>query len=97
MSANHTPGPWAVGALTDCTVTAGRNGLHVAYPATIGMGHAVEANARLIAAAPDLLKALERILYAHDTGNNGASMGEAVLCRHYAEMARAAIAKATKG
>lgn len=51
-------------------------------------------NARLIAAAPDLLAILERILGAHDTKNNGAYMGEAVLCHHYAETARAVIAKA---
>ena len=53
-----------------------------------------EGNARLITAAPELLAALEKILYAHDTGNCGASMGEASLCPAYAEMARAAINKA---
>lgn len=52
-------------------------------------------NARLIAAAPELLEALRRILYAHDTKNIGASMGEAKLCDAYADQARAAIAKAT--
>lgn len=45
-------------------------------------------------AAHELLAALERILYAHDNHGNGAAMGEAVLCHHYAETARAAIAKA---
>jgi len=68
----------------------------------------IRANAALIAAAPEtaaerdklreinaeLLKALANILYAHDTGNNGAAMGEASLCFQYAEAARAAIAKA---
>ncbi len=48
----------------------------------------------LISAAPELYAVLERILYAHDTGNCGASMGEAVLCRQYAEQAREALAKA---
>lgn len=45
-------------------------------------------------AAPDLLKALKRILAAHQSGNNGAVMGEAVLCRHFEAMAEEAIAKA---
>tara|TARA_R110000765_G_scaffold11789_1_gene37139 strand:+ start:1403 stop:1663 length:261 start_codon:yes stop_codon:yes gene_type:complete len=53
-----------------------------------------DANARLIAAAPAILAILERILYAHDTGNCGLSNGRAVLCRDYADQARAAIAKA---
>lgn len=46
-------------------------------------------------AAPDLLEVLQRILRAHDSKNNGAYMGEAVLCHMFAEQARAAIAKAT--
>ena len=54
-----------------------------------------EANARLIAAAPELLGVLQRILYAHDTGNCGVSNGEAVLCPNYAENARDIINKAT--
>jgi hypothetical protein len=39
-------------------VTAGKNRLHVAQAATTGMGKAVDANAALIAAGPDLLEAL---------------------------------------
>lgn len=50
--------------------------------------------ATLFVAAPKLLAALECILRAHDTGNNGAVMGEAVLCPYFADMARAAIAEA---
>lgn len=45
-------------------------------------------------AAPDLLAALERIMNAHNSGNNGAYMGEAVVCRMFAEQANEAIAKA---
>jgi hypothetical protein len=41
------------------------------------------------------LDVLKRILAAHDSKNNGAVMGEAVLCREFAESARAAIANAT--
>jgi hypothetical protein len=53
--------------------------------------------APLIASAPDLLAILRRILAAHDSKNNGAVMGEAVLCPMFADIARAAIAKATGG
>lgn len=48
-------------------------------------------------AAPELLAALERILYAHDNHGNSAAMGEAVLCEHYASVAHAAIVKAKAG
>jgi hypothetical protein len=42
----------------------------------------------------DLLKVLKRILAAHQTKNNGAVMGEAVLCRHFEMMAEDVIARA---
>jgi hypothetical protein len=44
--------------------------------------------ARLCSAAPDMARLLERILAAHESGNNGAVMGEAVLCEHFAAAAR---------
>lgn len=53
-----------------------------------------EANAHLIAAAPELFYTLERILVAHESGNNGLVMGEAGLCKHFEAMAREAIDKA---
>ena len=66
-----------------------------------------EANARLIAAAPALaqqhdelaaelataLDILGRISRAHDSGNNGAYMGEANLCPTFADMAREFVQK----
>ncbi len=55
----HTHGPWT--AHDDGLVTAGPRGLHIAQTATVGMGHAAAANARLIAAAPDLLLALRAL------------------------------------
>lgn len=85
---NHTPGPWA--ANPDGLIHAGKNRLHIAQAATIGMGHAAAANARLIAAAPDLLAALQALEWAVD--------GVAYIQEEYAEQvekARAAIAKAT--
>lgn len=54
----HTPGPWT--ATPSGLITAGPQGLHIAQAATTGMGHAADANARLLAAAPELLEALQR-------------------------------------
>lgn len=51
-------------------------------------------DAALLAAAPDLLAVLSKILAAHKSANNGAVMGEAVLCGYFAEAAEYAIAKA---
>ena len=57
---SYTQGPWT--ASPDGLIHAGKNRLHIAQAATIGMGHAAEANARLIAAAPDLLAAVHGLL-----------------------------------
>ncbi len=54
----HTPGPWKVGRDHDGSLKVG-SGLDVAY--VLGQGSGAEANARLIAAAPELLEALERV------------------------------------
>lgn len=51
-----------------------------------------EANARLIAAAPDLLEACQAILAEHDNPN-----GHAILFDSVADILRAAVAKATGG
>lgn len=85
MSAAHTPGPWAEFEPTD-TLHAVRSVLgkivaDVGYSGTI---EGDKANARLIAASPDLLEALEVLL-----SNNSFLTGESI--------ARAAIAKATGG
>lgn len=48
----------------------------------------------LLAAAGELADALEIILRANDTNNNGAIAGEAVLCPMFADQARAALKKA---
>ena len=52
---NHTQGPWATD--TNGLITAGPRRLHIAQTAVTGMGRAAEANALLLAAAPDLLHA----------------------------------------
>ena len=53
MSAQHTPGPWTVDAHRNVMAAGGL----VAFPG-IAAGFDQDANARLIAAAPDLLSAL---------------------------------------
>lgn len=70
MSTQHTPGPWAfVAEGTAYAINTHDSEGHVdAYIAdTIGgLGPDVDlANARLIAAAPDLLYALEFVMSAH--------------------------------
>lgn len=92
----HTPGPWycrSNPAQRYPVVFSGKTKVARAVTSKLSQ-HEIEANINLISAAPDMLAALERILYAHDNHGNGAAMGEAILCRQYAEMARAAINKA---
>lgn len=89
----HTPGPWHRNikpATHYTTVWSGRN-THVARVVPEGLTEAeVEANINLIAAAPDLLDALERLLAERaDSDAHGRPS-------HYAwEQAEAAIVKAT--
>lgn len=85
----HTPGPWRLAPASaysdpDLNIDAGVNGTG-AYICKVGIRGDVqaEADARLIAAAPDLLDALEYILSAH---------GEQI--HDACDMARKAIAKA---
>ena len=99
----HTPGPWTIheSAFSSALVKE----LHIGTPtrtaacvyddcaAGILVRSEVEANARLIAAAPDLLAALECILKRYESAG--------VQCypeaRREVIAARAAIAKATGG
>ena len=67
MEAKHTPGPWRVGLLRPGEVTnilvdtIGTTGTYARTTAKVNTETKEgEANARLIAAAPELLKALER-------------------------------------
>ena len=85
----HTPGPWKYGAeLSSRTgewlisFDAGNRGRGIGIAETRPGSGQEEANARLIAAAPELLEALEELLA--ETRINGA----------FADKARAAIAKA---
>ena len=95
----HTPGPWDVEPKGSRHFVDGADGLTVAYLDRAGVRERaeIEANALLIAAAPELLAALEDMTdrYARAMKDSGVS--------HYPEAmveirsARAAIAKATGG
>lgn len=86
----HTPGPWEIDQAIrhGFTVYSEQSGFIVGYMDEEGRYGAVEseANARLIAAAPDLLEALETIV-ATERDRHGYHPA-------WTDQARAAIAKA---
>jgi hypothetical protein len=100
MSETHTPGPWVATARTNAHIDIDAPGQH-GYGATKVASTSLykhEANARLIAAAPDLLEALKAILPF--IPNTSASEGGASKYSENvraADKVRAAIAKATNG
>ena len=98
MKLSHTPGPWHTGS-TIRTVIFAPDGYAIADAKTFhNMRQAdTKANARLIAAAPDLLAALHAImLRAVRQQANGGGLHDFQDCsRACADTARAAIAKAT--
>ena len=101
----HTPGPWEVIIDDDGNPLSGRpmvaatpeldcaivhwDGFVQPYWRSARGDKEIHANARLIAAAPDLLEALERCLNFIE--NSESEMGETLPCGEYA---RAAIARA---
>lgn len=94
MKAQHAPGPWSINRTHVLSTVHGKRYLVANVHNVNFTKEANAANARLIAAAPDLLAALELIIRANDAPP-GATIGEAVVCQSYAQLARAAIAKAT--
>lgn len=89
MSPSHTPGPWRV-------INAAPRADHTT--SYLLSGHEwdnAQANARLIAAAPDLLAALDSILSVSDHDGYGARTDAQIpMLRAALAQARAAIAKA---
>ena len=84
---DFTPGPWRIGAIESGMVAIdGANGEEVT-------GFVFPEDGRLIAAAPDLLAALQNIAEYWNQDQNEAAMADA--CWHAIHTARAAIAKAT--
>lgn len=87
--AEHTPGPWTRGKYGHVVDSSGKDvGFRSVMIICAGSGIAeAEKNTDLIAAAPELLAALQRCLdYGSMTGDESV-----------ADQARAAIAKATTG
>ena len=94
MSAKHTPGPWKINA--DCPMAEhGQISIETDgyYIALLDAGARQTANARLIAAAPDLLDALQDYDDAF-TGFDPSSKESRHRMRLAVIKARAAIAKA---
>ena len=91
----HTPGPWDVEPKGSRHFVDGADGLTVAYLDRAGVRERseIEANARLIASAPELLEALEAVLpdLEHYVATHGPGPDKRLA------IARAAIAKATGG
>ena len=82
------PGPWEV--RTTCSMFEAEV-LAAPQPGTSARAVIYQGDidtARLVAAAPQLADTLARIFNADTSGNNGAFMGEAVLCREFAARAR---------
>lgn len=94
MDVKHTPAPWfEVKHFSEWLISDGSRlvATTAGSPAHLGLAHAKRdaANARLIAAAPDLLKALETLLSLHDARVDTADAWNVSM-----EEARAAISKA---
>lgn len=90
MDTKHTPGPWSL--KDDISLVVGPSADPAGDPVATIEGHPEEAfaNARLIAAAPDLLAALRALVEYEDDAPPDGSRGAEVY-----NQARAAIAKAT--
>jgi hypothetical protein len=102
MNAKHTPGPWEVDRFywTIQRRMFGPDEPEVEVIGRLTNGEEAEANARLIAAAPELLKALQMLSDAAGRVAQGAGViderGFNTLA-HSVSIALAAIAKATNG
>ena len=92
----HTPGPWTATADPYSDVVVDASGREI----VVVMDPNGEANARLIAAAPDLLEALESVWLWMENQADGQSKGghatfDLMMLREQRDIARAVIAKAT--
>jgi hypothetical protein len=101
MSAQHTPGPWIVEAIgaTELEVAHEETLLTICKMPWVGShysGKPVEANAHLIAAAPELLEACQAMIEwdAREQDHAVDFYARLDLCKLAFDKARAAIAKA---
>lgn len=86
---SHTPGPWSISTISDTIINGDRRPLGFVYAPAVESSflQQARADARLIAAAPELLQSVREILGWYIEG------GHAVP-RIYIDRANAAIAKA---
>ena len=96
MTEKHTPGPWVISSRYHSIGIAPDDGVSDGLATVFGIGPQAEANARLIAAAPELLKALKQYREAIKdfAAHRGISLQDGVICEAD-DLARAAIVKAT--
>jgi len=74
----HTPGPWSVGGPTQY---AYQLRIDPSIGVVYGGGEEVQANARLIAAAPEMLEALKSAADALDSDNPDIQLRAAIAAR----------------
>lgn len=91
----YTPGPWIAGddEGSDYYLVGPHDGDGIVYQPVVKL-HS-EANARLIAAAPDLLAAVQRFLDYESAMDSREDVSGMLIYAEFSDMARAAIAKAT--
>lgn len=97
MSSTHIPGPWVIERVPGGWGVRAPSWGYVAIHDDSSLPHwneGQEANRRLIAAAPELLEALEGIANHYDMDGYGDKAWKD-LALEMADLARAAIAKAT--
>lgn len=91
MTTTHTPGPWQLKKNMSSVGIFDSVGRHITrVPCVDQQSVRGEANARLIAAAPELLAALQALTSAVDQFTNAAHLGWPELDQARAALARAA-------
>lgn len=93
MTSKHTPGPWRMN-YTQFSEVLAENGALIATCERLGSLTTLQANAALIAQAPELFRIATELAAIADGLANGNSGAEDKACR-LADEARAVIAKAT--
>ncbi len=93
MNTQHTPGPWKVKSIVGVYAQDGSLVASLHTPISNGDNQ----DARLIAAAPELLEALQAFLRAPSVGSDGPGSSTIVVQDFNLRAARAAIVKATGG
>jgi hypothetical protein len=98
MKAKHTPAPWHTGGIYPEDVYANRAGHAIARCVNEQYEGECEANARLIAAAPELLEELEKAMYymTFDKGSAYISVEYMKKQNEALKRIKALIAKATE-